>query len=335
LWAGLAAAQPLRIATYNAELSGNGPGLALQALLRGTDPSQLAAAEVITKLDADVILITGIDYDQQGRMLAAFAALLGKPYPYLLALRPNTGLATGLDLDGNGRFGEPRDAVAYGRFAGQAGMALLSRLPIDQPQILDFTGFLWHDLPGNLAPPDAPASQRLSTAGHYEIPLTLPDGHSLRLLAYYATPPVFDGPEDRNGKRNHDETAFWSALLAGKLPQPPPAKPFVILGQSNLDPEDGEGLPDALQALLRNPALQDSEPRAPSFTPDKGQKGDAALDTAFYPQTGGLRVEVILPSSDLKILSAGILRDPPETAFGQTLTAASRHWPLWVTLELP
>ncbi len=282
-----------------------------------------------------MILITGIDYDQQTRTLAAFAARLGKPYPYLLALRPNTGLATGLDLDGNGRFGEPRDAMAYGRFAGQAGMALLSRLPIDQAQIRDFTGFLWQDLPGNLAPPDTPPSQRLSTAGHYEIPLTLPDGRSLRLLAFYATPPVFDGPEDRNGKRNHDETAFWSALLAGRLSQPPPQKPFVILGQSNLDPMDGEGLPDALQALLHNPALQDPEPRANSFTPDKGHKGDAALDTAFYPKTGGLRVELILPSNDLKILNAGILRDPPETEFGQTLTTASRHWPLWVEIALP
>jgi hypothetical protein len=304
-----ATAETLRIATYNAELTAQGPGLALQALERGSDPAQLAAAAVLTALNADVVLLTGIDYDLRGQTLAAFASKIGgAPYPYQLALRPNTGVATGLDLDGNGRLGEPRDAMAYGRFAGQAGMALLSRLPIETENIRDFSGFLWRDLPGNLALPDAPAGQRLSTAGHYEIPLRLATGGALRLLAYYATPPVFDGPEDRNGRRNHDETAFWLRLLDGRLPQPPPEKPFVLLGQTNLDPLDGEGRRDAVQALLTHPSLQDPAPRSANFTPDKTQHGDPALDTALYDKIGGLRVEVVLPSRDLTITAAGILR---------------------------
>jgi hypothetical protein len=331
-----AAAETLRIATYNAELTAQGPGLALQALERGSDPAQLAAAAVLTALNADVVLLTGIDYDLRGQTLAAFASKIGGvPYPYQLALRPNTGVATGLDLDGNGRLGEPRDAMAYGRFAGQAGMALLSRLPIETENIRDFSGFLWRDLPGNLALPDTPAGQRLSTAGHYEIPLRLATGGALRLLAYYATPPVFDGPEDRNGRRNHDETAFWLRLLEGRLPQPPPEKPFVLLGQTNLDPVDGEGLRDAVQALLTLDQLQDPAPRSRSATPDKTQHGDPALDTALYDKIGGLRVEVVLPSRDLKVASAGILRASPDDPLAKTQAEASRHWPVWVDLTLP
>ena len=310
--------------------------MALQALLRGDDPAQLAAAQVLATLNADVILLTGIDYDLRGQTLSAFAAKIsGPPYPYLLALRPNTGVATGLDLDGNGRFGEPRDAMAYGRFAGQAGMAVLSRLPIDTAQIRDFSGFLWQDLPQNLAPADTPAGLRLSTSGHYEVPVILPDGRRLRLLAYYATPPVFDGPEDRNGRRNHDETAFWLRLLTGQLPMPPPEPPFVLLGQSNLDPVDGEGLPDAMQALLRLPQLQDPEPRGQITTPEPQQSGDSALDTALYPKIGGLRVEVVLPSRDLTVAAAVVMRPLPDDPFTTVLAQASRHWPFWVDLTLP
>lgn len=329
------AAKPLRISTYNAELTDRGPGLALQSIVQGKDPKHIAVEAVISALDADILLLTGIDYDLNGETLAALAARIkGAPYPYQLALRPNTGIATGLDLDGNGRLGEPRDAMAYGRFAGQAGMAILSRYPIKANEIRDFTGFLWADLPGNMRPDDTPPDQRLSTAGHYEVPIDLPNGQSIRLLAYYATPPVFDGPEDRNGRRNHDETAFWTRLIGGDLAFPPPEKPFVVLGQSNLDPQDGEGQPDAIIALLHHPALQDPEPRGETKRQDKGHSGDAALDTALYDKIGGLRVEILLPSADLAVTGSGVMW-PDKGALAETLATASRHRPLWVDLSLP
>ena len=96
----------------------------------------------------------------------------------------------------------------------------------------------------------------------------------MRLLCWYATPPVFDGPEDRNGRRNHDEAAFWLRLLAGELTWPPPEGPFVLLGQSNLDPVDGEGLRGAMDALLDHPALQDPAPRGSANRREPKQRGD-------------------------------------------------------------
>jgi len=304
-------------------------------LQRGDNPAQLAAVQVIAGLDADVLLLTGIDYDLRGETLAALEKRLadaGAPYPYRLALRPNTGVQTGLDLDGNGVLGEPRDAMAYGRWAGEGGMAVLSRLPIDTENIRDFSGLLWRDLPDRLMPPDTPPGQLLSTTGAYEVPITLPDGKSLRLLTYYASPPIFDGAEDRNGRRNHDETAFWLRLLAGDLPFKPPEAPFVILGQSNLDPADGAGRKDAITALLQHKALQDPAPRGASTRRDPGQSGDPALDTAVYPKIGGLRVEVILPSAELRVLAAGVEWPPDDNPKAATLAAASRHRPLWVDL---
>ena len=325
----------MRIATYNIDLWAKGPGLALQSLQRGDNPAQLAAIQVILALNADVLLLTGIDYDLQGATLAALEGRLaqaGAPYPHRLALRPNTGVATGLDLNGNGVLGEPRDAQAYGRWAGEGGMAILSRLPLDTANIRDFSGLLWSDLPENLRPPDTPASQLLSSSGHYEVPVVLPDGRSLRLLAYYASPPIFDGPEDRNGRRNHDETAFWLRLLAGGLAFKPPEPPFVLLGQSNLDPADGEGRRQAITALLNHPGLQDPQPRSTSGRTEPNQTGDPALDTALYPKIGGLRVEVILPSTDLQISGSGVLWPPDADPLAAMLAIASRHRPLWVDL---
>jgi hypothetical protein len=314
----------------------------LQALKRGDDPQHAAVVAVIKQLDADVLLLTGIDYDLNNAALDALAARLataGAPYPYRFAMRPNTGVATGLDLDGNGKTGEPRDGQGYGRFAGEGGMAILSRMPIALELSRDFSGFLWKDLPESLIPPATDAAvravQRLSSTGHWDVPLRLPTGKTLRLLAWLGSPSVFDGPEDRNGRRNHDETAFWLHLLNGKLPEPPPQPPFVLLGQSSMDPADGEGLPDAIRALLAHPALQDPAPRSTNPHRDSGQNGDPALDTVVYDGVGGLRVDLVLPSADLQTTGSGVLWPPDTDAFAPTLAAGSRHRPVWVDIAMP
>ena len=340
LWALSALAQPLRLVTYNPDLSAPGPGLLLSDLQKPSLPPQPAAVvAVIAAVKADVLVLTGIDYDLKGQALEALAdhlARAGAPYPHRLVLRPNTGVQTGRDLDGNGQIHDPRDAQGWGRFAGEGGVALLSRLPIG-PDIRDFTGFLWSDLPGSLMPANDPARdiQRLHTTGAYEVPLLLPGGQTLRLLVFYASPPAFDGPEDRNGRRNHDEAAFWLRLLAGDLSFDPPRPPFVLLGQTSLDPMDGSGMPGAVRALLAHPALQDPTPRGSHGRSEPDHRGDPALDTALYDALGGLRVEVILPSADLTVAGSGVLWPPESDPLAVPLAQASRHRPVWVDLTLP
>lgn len=295
-------------------------------------------------LDADAVLLIGLDWDAGDAALDALVARLaeaGLSYPHRFAPRPNTGQPTGLDLDRNGRLGEARDAQGWGRFPGEGGMALLSRLPLDPAAARDFTGLLWADLPGATLPPDTPAEerriQRLSTTGHWEVPLILPTGRRLTLLAFAATPPVFDGPEDRNGRRNHDEAAFWLRLLDGSLAArgwPPPAGPLVLIGTANLDPADGDGTPAALDALRTGP-FRDPQPRGTANRSDPGHRGDAALDTADFAATGGLRVDYLLPSPDLTVTAAGVLWPPADNPLAATLATASRHRPVWIDLDLP
>lgn len=335
-----ASADPLRIATYNADLSADGPGLLLQSLLLGGDDPQKAAVTVIAALNADVLLLTGMDYDAGGAALTALTGVLtaaGISYPYRAALRPNSGISTGFDLNNDDRWGGPRDAMSYGRFAGAGGMAVLSKLPIQTDSIRDFSGFLWADLPKNLSPDTDPALrrlQRLSSNGHYAVPISLKNGQTLTLLAYAATPPVFDGPDDRNGRRNHDEAAFWTALLGGALPFDPPAPPFVLLGQTNLDPMDGAGLPSAIHALMSQ--LQDPAPKGRSNRTDPNHRGNPQLDTALYAAPiGGLRVDQILLSPDMQITASGVMWPPDTDPLAGVLTAAARHRPLWVDVAPP
>ena len=344
----LAAAETLRLAAWNLEMARAGPGVLLRDVARG-DPAAEHAADRIAARAPDALLVMGFDWDHEGRALAAFQALLaerGHAMPHRFAPRPNRGLASGADLDGDGRRGRPDDAQGWGRFLGEGGMALLSRLPIEAEAARDLSDLLWRDLPdANLADdagapiltPEAAAVQRLSSTGHWDVPLVLPGGGRLRVLAWHAGPPVFDGPEDRNGRRNADEARLWSLHLDGAFGGPPDGA-FVLMGDAELDPVDGDGRGEAIRALLADPRLQDSEPRgggahAIQEAADRGQRGDPALDTADWPGDpgpGNLRVDYVLPSAGLRVLDAGLDWPEPDRPEG-----ASRHAMVWVDLAVP
>lgn len=328
--AGPALAGPVRVATYAPELTRKGPGLLLRDIRRG-DAQALAAARVIARARPDVIVLTGLDWDYDGAALAAFADLVaaqGLDLPHRFAARPNAGLASGLDLDGDGRRGGPRDAQGYGNFLGEGGMAVLSRLPLGP--VVDHSAALWRDLPGTLMPADTPAevaaAQRLSSVAHWDVAVQTADG-PLHLLAWSATPPAF---EPRNTPRNHDEAVFWLSHL--------PDAPFVLLGKINLDAHDGGGLAQALAAL--GTVAQDPMPRAAYVPPQTGANashgGDPALDTAFYGDRapGHLRASTILPAHGLRVTGAGMIAADPATEAGRDAATASRHRLIWVDLAL-
>jgi len=352
-----AAGMDLRVATYNTELSRKGPGLLLRDILRGKDDQVAAVVEVIAAVRPDILTLQGFDYDLDGLALGALADRLraeGLDYPHLFALRPNTGLRTELDLDGDGRAGGPGDAQGFGFFAGQGGMAILSRFPVLTDKVRDFSALLWRDLPGATLPardgapfPSAAAQavQRLSTTGHWDVPVEVL-GTTLHLLVFHASPPVFDGPEDANGLRNRDELRLWSLYLDGAMPgAPPPDGPFVVLGDANLDPHDGDGRSAAMAAFLADPRLTDPRPASaggPAASAAQGsinaaQAGDPALDTADWPEAdgpGNLRVDYVLPASGLRVTGAGVLW-PVDGPLAATVAAASRHRLVWVDIGLP
>ncbi len=310
-------ADTLRVATFNTEMARKGPGVLLRDILKGDDPQITAVIDTIAQVNPDIITLQGFDYDLEGRALAAFAKALadrGAPYPHRFTAPPNAGRMTDLDLDADGRTGRARDAQGYGRFYGQGAMALLSRHPILTEQIQDFSDMLWRDVPGNLYPmtkdgpfagPAVHAIQRLSSHGHWVVPIRHPDLGTVHILTFHASPPVFDGPEDRNGRRNHDEVAFWTHYLNGTFGTAPTTG-LILMGDANLDPNRGDGRSTAITTLLNTPTLQDPHP---------------GTDTVLWQQTGPLRVDYVLPSAEWQVTNAGIT--PPNPT-------ASRHRLVWV-----
>ena len=312
----------------------------LRDLLRGEDPQIASVAGVIAHASADILLLQAIDHDHGGHALALLVdqlAEVGVDYPYHLSLAPNTGIPTGLDLDGDGRLGRARDAQGYGRFTGQGGMAVLSRFPFGPVQ--DHSAFLWRDLPGTQATgvlaAEALAVQRLASVAAWDVSVMTPAG-PLRLLAMHATPPVFDGPEDRNGRRNEDELWFWLHQMDGWSPGDAQTlePPFVLLGVLNADPVDGEARRGALTAALSHPLLQD-----PSPTSEGGAEDGDATDTADWaePDPGNLRASYVLPSVGVGVTGSGVFwpdRDDPDRALlgGADGNGASRHRLIWVDL---
>ncbi|MCC5986120.1 MAG: endonuclease/exonuclease/phosphatase family protein [Pararhodobacter sp.] len=327
------AAQSLRLAVHHTELRRDGPGLLLRDIRRQA-PDVLAVRDTLAAARPDVVLLLGFDYDLDGLALAAFAALLaeaGHLMPHRFALRPNRGMATGIDLDGDGRTGTPDDAQGWGRFTGAGGMAILSQLPIRHGGVRDHSDFLWRDLPGAMLPshdgrpfPSAEVFdiQRLASTGYWLVPVALPGGGEITLMSWHAGPPAFGGPHGRNRLRNHDENTFWVHLLDDRLPMAPPAPPFVLMGNANLGPERGEGMHRAMRRLLAHPALQDPSPtgRRP------GGPAEPDTATAHFPRGPGvLRGSYILPDAGLHVLDSGLIW-PPEPA---------RHALVWADIALP
>ncbi|MDD7971925.1 endonuclease/exonuclease/phosphatase family protein [Roseinatronobacter alkalisoli] len=321
-------------------------------------PAPVAKAQLIAHVAPDVLVLSGLDHDHDGVALAAFRDLIasyGHVMAHVFAFPSNAGLRTGLDMTGDGRAWGPDDTQGYGDFAGQKALAILSRFPILPEKSRDFSEFLWRDLPESLSPyapggsmpdPVRHGLQRLSSTGHWDVALDLPDRRHLHLLVYQAGPPVFGGRSNRNLHRNHDETAFWRHFLDGALPMPPPDAPFVLMGGSNLDPFDGDGLHDAMRGLLAHPAVQDPQPasdgarHAAQAGASSAHQGPHVHDTVDWPQVpgpGNLRVSYILPARSLKVTGAGVLwplpGTPESTLLGDPDDPPTRHRLVWVDID--
>ncbi|MEL7257731.1 MAG: endonuclease/exonuclease/phosphatase family protein [Pseudomonadota bacterium] len=332
----------LRIATYNTELSRDGPGLLLRAIVSGQDEQVEAVAKVIAAVQPDIILLQNIDYDHDLLALNALrdrVAVHGHAMIHSFALPPNTGITTGFDMNGDGHVELPKDAQSFGEFVGQGGMAVLSRYEIRENSVQDFSQVLWKDVPGALLPKtedgpfpskDALDVQRLSSTGHWIVPVATDLG-TIHFFAFHAGPPVFDGPEDRNGRRNHDEIVFWQKVMDGKLGEVP--EPFVVLGNANLDPLDGEGIKEAIRSLLADPRLQDPQARRPQLVSRTAEhSGDPAFHTVAWPLDGPghKRVSYILPDTFFSVVASGVHWPREVSAAGKIAAKASRHRLVWV-----
>jgi hypothetical protein len=279
----------LRFATFNASLNRADDGQLVPALSTGTDPQIRNVAEIIQRVRPDVLLVNEFDFVPGGEAVRLFqenylsvsqngAAPI--EFPHTFVAPSNTGIHSGKDLNNFGGVvstpdapGYGDDAFGFGEYPGQFGMAVLSRRPIARKGVRTFQHFLWKDMPGNLLPqpfysPDEVAIFRLSSKSHWDVPVRVPGGGVVHFLVSHPTPPVFDGPEDRNGRRNFDEIRFWADYISGASYIYDDqgrrgglgGERFVIAGDQNSDPLDGDSMPGAIQQLLEHPRVNASNP---------------------------------------------------------------------------
>jgi len=386
-----------RFATFNASLNRSSAGQALADLSAPGNAQAAAVAEIIQRVRPDVLLINEFDYyaptaeHPDGPLVDAFrdnylemahngAAPID--YPYAFVAESNTGIPSGFDLNNNGVVAGGDDAFGFGFFPGQFGMAVLSMHPIRYDEIRTFQHFLWKDMPGALLPDDpatagpadwySPAELevfRLSSKSHWDVPIEI-GGKVVHFLVSHPTPPVFDGPEDRNGTRNSDEIRLWADYVtpgptsayiyddAGTQGGLKPGELFVIAGDQNSDPLDGDSIPGSIQQLLDHPLVNTKVTPwsaggpywadVQSFLND-GHESDPLYDTADFCDTpafppcsgpGNLRADYVLPRRNIPIAGAGVFwptgDDPLVYLTGTGFPVpSSDHRAVWIDVRIP
>lgn len=337
----------VRVATYNSALARDTSG-ALLAELQAGSADAAHIAQVIQRVRPDVLVLQEFDYDAQSQALAVFqqdylaVSQDGQEpisYAHAWAIPSNTGVPTGLDLDDDGASDGPGDAQGYGAHPGQYAFVVLSQLPLAQ-DMRSWQALLWSSMPDNLLPTDfydaqAQAVLRLSSKSHVALPLALATG-PLHLLVAHPTPPVFDGPEDRNGRRNHDEIRLLREIVQGASwlrddagDAAPTLDRWVVCGDLNADPVDGDGWPGTMDPLLDLAHPDAARGDLVPVSAGAVQAGQDASDTAEW----GLRVDYVLPSATLTVTETGVFW-PETTAPGGTAVRASDHRLVWVDLSL-
>ncbi|MEH2127452.1 phytase [Nostoc sp.] len=367
----------IRFSQFNASLNRNAKGQLVSDLSTPDNAQAKAVAEIIQHNNPDVLLISEFDYSpeavqlfRQNYLAVSQNGTTPVDYPYFYIAPSNTGIASGFDLNNNGtavttpsESGYGDDAFGFGNFPGQYGMLLLSKYPIDTANIRTFQNFLWKDMPNALLPDDPTTPQpndwysqeelavlRLSSKSHWDVPIQV-NGETIHILASHPTPPTFDGVEDRNGKRNHDEIRFWANYITpgngnyiyddeGKIGGIDAGSSFVIVGDQNADPLDGDSFDNAIRQLLQNPnintnvistslgAHQQADLQAGA---NASQKGNPSFDTADFADTtpGNLRTDYVLPSANLTIANSGVFwplnTDPTFSPVGTFPFPSSDH----------
>jgi hypothetical protein len=370
----------VRLATFNASLNRSVAGQLIADLSTPNNDQAKAVAEIIQRTRPDVLLINEFDYDSQRKAAKLFLKNYLNisqngappiPYQHIYVAPSNTGIPSGFDLDNNGAIGGGNDAFGFGAFPGQFGMVVYSKYPILTSQVRTFQNFLWKDMPNALLPDDLATPQaqdwyspeelavlRLSSKSHWDIPVRVASG-TVHILASHPTPPVFDGPEDRNGTRNHDEIRFWADYISptrssyiyddrgqrGGLK----GNRFAILGDMNADPFDGDSTANAIQQLLKHPGINIKPTPDSKGGPDAARrqggtnsthKGNPRFDTADFSDTspGNLRADYVLPSRNLPICDAGVFwpakSDSLFRLVGDFPFPSSDHRLVWVDLSL-
>ncbi|WP_136689422.1 twin-arginine translocation signal domain-containing protein [Halorhabdus amylolytica] len=345
------------------------------------DEQPSAAAELIQEVRPDVLVVNELTNNmQEGKstsvenIRAFIDNYLREPqrsdldpiaFPYTFQPPVNTGVLPEEDYDFNkdGSAGKrPGDAFGFGMYPGQYGLAVASQYPIVESEIRTFQEFLWADMPGNLMPlddgserlnkkdgiyltPEETDAFRLPSKTHADVPIRV-DGERVHVLTSHPTPPQYDGPNNFNGRWNHDEIRFWADYVANA---------------DYIYDDDGNrgGLEDDNYVLMgdQNGAVTTERILKPSHTffhenddfyteELPTSPGGESLDNPYATRIRGTRpgqsgeedtvvaqLDYVLPSPQLSYEDGGVIWPEPGTDRIETVRSASDHRMVWADVN--
>ncbi len=345
---------------------GNSEQILVRELAGGSNQQIRNIAKIIQTVGPDVILLNEFDYikDADAGVRQFIKAYLNKDqdgskaidYPYFYYSTVNTGQPSPYDLDNNGKTEQiGNDAWGFGMYPGQYGMMLLSKYPIETTGIRTFQHFKWKDMPGALKPvkadgsdwytADAWAQFPLSSKSHWDVPVKV-GNKTIHVLVSHPTPPAFDGAEGRNKKRNHDEIRFWKDYIndagnsyavddKGVKGGLPANVPFVIMGDQNASPVEGNGIVDGIASLLADPKVNGAiVPESKGGAEHSPNNPNAKNHTAFWR----MRADYVLPSKvGFKVLNGGVFwpaKGEPLSELVEKRESSSDHRLVWMKVGL-
>jgi len=365
------ATDTIRVATFNVSMdatnyTAKGEPIKSDALVKAltSNTQQIKnIAEIIQRVRPDIILLNefdfvpkeqGIDYFKTHYLAVSQNKQKAIDYPYSYIAPVNTGLATEFDLDNDGKKSKVMgDAQGFGFFEGHYGMAILSKYPIDFDKIRTLQTFKYKDMPNAKMPLMPKTGEnwynakewqalRLSSKSFWDVPVVI-DNKAVHILASHPTPPVFDGEEDRNGKRNHDEIRLIADYVAnaeylyddnGNKGGLDAQSRFVILGDLNAAPEGDKARLETTDQLLKNPLIN------AQFVPKSaGAKQQYELAYAqHFTANWQARVDYVLPSTyGLDIKEGGVfwpVESNEQYRLIKDRSASSDHRLVWLDLVI-
>lgn len=353
-------------ATYNIE------NLTTAQVQTTGDEQAAAAARVIQEISPDVLALNELVNNEQESAVRdvpstptnarAFVenylsvpqreGLDGLEYEFIHTPKSNTGVHSGMDLDNNGAIDDTagdrtygNDAYGFGRYPGQYALAIVSRYPIEKRAIRSFRTFRWEDMPDSEIVRDSEYDVyltdreaerfRLSSKTHVDVPIAVGE-HTVHALVAHPTPPVFDGPENFNGKRCHDEIRLLADYVAGTNYVYDDSgrqgglngdASYVLLGDMNAAPGNEESLDAAGTYFVDN---DDFNTRRFPTSPGGAQAGSPYLTAEF-----GKQVDYALPSPDLAIRDSAVVwpsKNANKRGLNDDVQTASDHRLVWADI---
>ncbi len=331
----------LRVALFNVAMSQATAGQILAQTASSDTERFKKIAAIIQHVRPDVLLLCEFDHPGQGgddgaldnfcchylgvaQPVESGSTTTPIAYPYRYLPPTNTGLLSDVDFNRDGKCTLPEDGYGFGEHHGHYGFVILSRYPLDESQMRSWQHFLWRDMPGNQMPSayysaEAKDVFRLSSKNHIALPIIVED-RTIHLLCCHPTPPVFDGEEKRNLRRNHDELRLLVDIIdnadylyddKGVQAGLASTESFIVMGDLNADSIDGDGSKSAIKQLLHHPRI--------NHTVSSGKKTPKSVGSRFvrlwqtrigraseWTHLSGLRLDYVLPSADLSVTNSGV-----------------------------